>query len=234
MGYKKRFIREHNGNILVALVQFHDALKNGRNTLTVTGEVYDSEERVPGEPHYINSCYKPRWMGSCGCCHEELLEVFPELRDAIGFHLCSTEGPMHYVTNTVYHAEQHGPDRAWVFYRGLMDPLGLGGGDKSEHLLGYFDANEARTAEGVAGYRVRWDEDTVKIQNLDLARASAVWPDATDEDLQVDPEILKQKLQERLPALLERFRQVVERLGFTYSETPIQSEIGDWEICSLK
>lgn len=47
--------------------------------------------------------------------------------------------------------------------------------------------------------------------NLDYARSTAVWPDATLEEL-ADEEALKA----RLPALMEEFKADMESLGFTY------------------
>lgn len=44
------------------------------------------------------------WSGveSCGCIHETIAAAFPELAPFIKWHLVSTDGPMHYVANTVY------------------------------------------------------------------------------------------------------------------------------------
>lgn len=56
-----------------------------------------------------------------------------------------------------------------------------------------------------------------KARQLELARRAAVWPDATDEDLMAEPEVLGPRLVQRLPALMSRFkRDIVESLGFTY------------------
>ncbi len=53
-----------------------------------------------------------------------------------------------------------------------------------------------------------------KARELDLARSSAVWPEATDEDLTAPD--LKARLLARLPALMLEFKAAVEGLGFTY------------------
>ena len=50
-----------------------------------------------------------------------------------------------------------------------------------------------------------------KEPELDTARSSAIWPDATLEQLQDEA-----ALANRLPALLADFRQVVESYGFVY------------------
>lgn len=50
--------------------------------------------------------------------------------------------------------------------------------------------------------------------NLDFARSTAVWPEATDEDLTAPG--LEDRLRVRVPTLLEEFQQAMESLGFTY------------------
>jgi len=55
-----------------------------------------------------------------------------------------------------------------------------------------------------------------KARELDAARSTAVWPDATDEELSQDKEALRASLLARLPGLLKDFRADVEELGFTY------------------
>jgi hypothetical protein len=54
-----------------------------------------------------------------------------------------------------------------------------------------------------------WGEG--KEPDLEAARASAVWPDATLEQLR-DKEALKA----RLPGLMKEFRAAMEQLGFDY------------------
>lgn len=55
-----------------------------------------------------------------------------------------------------------------------------------------------------------------KERDFDAARSCAIWPDATDEELSLPREELKQKLVDRLPALMEEFIHDVEELGFVY------------------
>jgi hypothetical protein len=57
-----------------------------------------------------------------------------------------------------------------------------------------------------------WGEG--KARELDAARHAAIWPDATDEDLTAPG--LKERLEARLPKLLEEFRAAVESLGFVW------------------
>lgn len=49
---------------------------------------------------------------------------------------------------------------------------------------------------------------------LDAARRSAVWPEATDEELTAPG--LADRLQARLPGLLEAMRKDIEAVGFVW------------------
>lgn len=55
-----------------------------------------------------------------------------------------------------------------------------------------------------------------KERDLNAARHCAVWPDATDEQLSVEPEELKQALIDRLPGLIEEFRAVIASTGLLW------------------
>lgn len=180
---------------ITAKVRYDDEFGNGHNTFAITADIQENGI----------------WAGG-GCCHEEVAAAFPELAPLIKFHLCSSDGPLHYVANAAYHALEHGPTHAWIYYSGQHDPLCME--DKKERLLTYAKTDKAKMAEGKPGYRVQWDEKTVKVRNLDHARSSAIWPDATDEELTAPG--LKERLEARLPALMAEFRAAVESLGFTW------------------
>lgn len=64
-----------------------------------------------------------------------------------------------------------------------------------------------------------------KAHQLDAARRAAAWPDATDEQLCAEPEILQAALTERLPALLAQFRADMEAAGFMWE--PEQTTEGE-------
>lgn len=55
-----------------------------------------------------------------------------------------------------------------------------------------------------------------KQRDFDAARSSAIWEDATDEELSQDSKTLKQALLKRLPALMKKFKHDMEALGFVY------------------
>ena len=77
------------GATLRAEIRFDDECGNGHNRFAITAEV-----RVP----------RRRDIEAGGCLHDDIAAVFPELAPLIRWHLVSTDSPMHYVANTVYHA----------------------------------------------------------------------------------------------------------------------------------
>ena len=180
-------------------IRYDDECKNGHNTFSITGRI-----RRLGKRDYV----------MVGCIHEEIANYFPELAHLIKWHLVSSDGPMHYIANTVYHATQHGATKAWIYYT-HTDPLKLA--DERETCLCYTsEIEKIKKAETTPGYTVKWDETTAKTQNLDYARSSACWPEATDEELSVSPEELTKVLQARLPALMEAFRRDIEACGLLW------------------
>ena len=137
----KQFVKTFGNEVIKAMVRFDDRCGNGHNTFSITGEL----GRLGKQPD------------TCGCIHEEISKHFPELVPYIKYHLVSTDGPMHYIANTLFHVQ-----------------------------------------EG----------------NLQYARSSAVWLEATDDELHAPD--LKERLLARLPGLMEEFKVAVEALGFVY------------------
>ena len=74
-------------------IRYDDECGNGHNSFSITGEYYEA-----GKLH------TDRNMISCGCVHEAIEQAFPEFAPYIKWHLTSSDGPMHYVANTTYHA----------------------------------------------------------------------------------------------------------------------------------
>jgi hypothetical protein len=94
--YGPRFIAGWGTNAQIkAEVRYDDECGNGHNSFAITGEIYR-----PGR----------RDCEACGCLHEEIARVFPELAPFIKWHLSDTDGPMHYIANTLYWL---GYDRRW-------------------------------------------------------------------------------------------------------------------------
>lgn len=89
--YGPRFIAGWGDKaMLTAEVEYGDDCGNGHNTFAITGEIVTPELR---RRHDIQAC---------GCLHDEIAKVFPELAPFIKWHLTSTDGPMHYIANTIY------------------------------------------------------------------------------------------------------------------------------------
>ena len=102
---KKTFRKElEDGSIIVAEARFGDGCKNGHNTFAITADLYDRTQRNGGR-HAVGTQGR-RYLGSCGCLHDLVRAHFPELAPLIKWHLTSTDGPMHYIANTIYHVEQ--------------------------------------------------------------------------------------------------------------------------------
>ena len=76
---------EGRNKTMIVEARFDDRCKNGHSTFSITGQI-----GAGNNPDV------------CGCIHDEIAIHFPELKKYIKWHLTSTEGPLHYVANTVY------------------------------------------------------------------------------------------------------------------------------------
>ncbi len=181
---------------ITATVRYDDDCGNGHNTFAITGDDHS-----------------PRGGSSGGMLHDLIAEHFPELKPYLKWHLVSSDGPMHYVANTIYFA-------------GDKDHNGLAKGEVKQLINGKTKQLAWKLADGGVGHRyidadeqpegyVPWTRTGEgKARELDYARSSAVWPEATDEDLTAPG--LKERLEARLPALMIEFKAAVESLGLVY------------------
>ena len=180
-----------DGSCINAEIRHDDECGNGHNTFAITAEI----------PEH----------GMFGCCHDEFAEAFPEYAHLLKWHLCSTDGPLHYVANTMYHARQNLPTHAWLYEREGK----LAGGLKvGQRCIAYTEIQKAEEAIALNPDRelfLKIDDRTEKVADLKVARACAIAPDATPEQLR-DPEWLMS----RLVSLLGDFRVDVMSLGFTF------------------
>jgi hypothetical protein len=87
-----------DGATIRAELRFDDECGNGHNTFALTGTVYGPARKRPGAKY----ASAPAIAG--GCLHEDVARVFPELAPLVRWHLCSSDEPMHYLANTVFHA----------------------------------------------------------------------------------------------------------------------------------
>lgn len=196
--YSRQITGYGGGAVLSVELRFDDECLNGHETFSITGKV--------------------RWLGlrdveACGCIHEDIARVFPELKPLIKWHLTSTDGPMHYIANTCYHA-------------GDRDCHGLRKGRESRSLARTRCPPGCRRPSSTSRvmsnrhpvlveYELLCREGEDKARDLDAARRAAVWP-ATDEELCQERPQLEAVLKARLPGLLAAFKQDMLNVGFIY------------------
>jgi hypothetical protein len=88
---KKNLERIRGDKKYILNLRYDDECGNGHNTFSVTLDVYQKRGN--------------RWIeDSFGCQHETVAEIFPEYTHMIPYHLMSSHGPMHYLSNSLYHA----------------------------------------------------------------------------------------------------------------------------------
>lgn len=190
-------------------VRYDDQCRNDYNSFSVTCEGKEIKRRVE--------------FG--GTNHELIAKVFPELKTLLKWNGCTSEGPVYYVGNTLYHA-------------GDQDHNGLREGEKRQIINGRTgkpswelvteDGQRPRSVEDTANAdecptevpKLVWRPWCLvgegKERDLDAARRSAIWPDATDEELCQDREALKAQLESRLPQLLKDFEKTVRDAGLAW------------------
>lgn len=241
---------------ITATVRHDDECGNGYNTFAMTADIYK-----------ITNNNRQVWIAG-GCQHEEMKTHFPELVKFTKWHLCGTDGPMHYITNTLYLAgnrdcwgkapgEPKGYEKAikfegfpvnFKFKKDFIESLN-GYNLKDLNLVKIYHAKEPNTYGAkytFSCYFCEWYEcpfatrdeaeeflqafknikfeivetptgySEGKQREFDAARAAAIWPEATDEELSLPAEELKQKLIDRLPGLMADFKKDVEALGFVF------------------
>lgn len=211
----------HEGSqrrVIVVEMRFDDCCGNGHNDFAITAEIRDPSRR--GDRGYLAG----------GCLHDEIAQHFPGLAPLIKWHLCGTDGPMHYIANAVYfagnrdcHGLREGESRqirngktgapVWRLVATTAD------GRELREIPKYVDSETQPEAPAVRVAYEPWLKiGEGKAREFDKARSSAVWPEATDEELSAEPEALRAALTARLPALLAAFRRdMVEVCGFAWS-----------------
>jgi hypothetical protein len=197
-----------DGRVIVANLRYDDSCKNGHNSFAITCDVYEPRAQR-GEPSLVNDHTGKRvWLSSCGCQHDLIREHFPALADVIKWHLTSADGPMHYVANTVYWAEQAAPPGPKHY--------------EPEELCNVCQVAEHDACAGNPVCPCCRDTMARPIREarpgspdpataLEYARRTAVWPDAT-----VDQLLDEKALAARLPILLEAFARDMVSLGFVF------------------
>lgn len=211
-----REFTEHKERYRVqARLRFDDEYHNGHETFSITGET-----------QLYNRALDIWREDSGGCIHDVLARHFPELAPLIKWHLVSTDGPMHYIANTIYlagdrdcHGLRVGESRQ-IRNRKTGEPcwrLGYAA-DSPAHKVGdYVDGARPAILPGLEWQPLlRIGEG--KARDLAAARSTAVWPDATDAELMQEPDALRAALAARLPALLAAFQADMRAAGFLWPE----------------
>jgi hypothetical protein len=148
---------------MIVTIRYDDECNNGHNSFAITAHLYD-RGCIRGEAFTTLSTGKKRWLGSCGCLHEEIAKYFPELQKYIKWHLCDSGEPMSYIENSMYwHGKRNAPET-----------------------------------------------------NFENFKSTAIWPDAPLSVMKLSEKEITDKLNERLPGLMQEFRAAVKELGFVY------------------
>ena len=207
--YRKDF-KEHGEPYLIeAVTRYDDSCGNGKNSFSLTGTIWKT-----GSPS----------RHECGgCIHEQIAAHFPDLASLVKWHLCSSDGPMYYLENTLYLAgdrDCHGllKDEFRPHTSRGQQNQGVAGIPNWVLEIPKGQARDVYAVEKPWPVTLEWTAygrtGEGKARELDAARRCAVWPDATDADLTAPG--LKERLEARLPALLVEFRQAIEALGFAW------------------
>ena len=88
--YTKTYTEDGQQYKITAEVRFDDECKNGHKAFSITGEI-------------LRKARNGRWeFDSCGQIQDDIAKHFPDLVPYFKWHLCSTDGPLHYLANTLY------------------------------------------------------------------------------------------------------------------------------------
>lgn len=159
-----------------AELRYDDSCKNGHNTFAITGEI----ERWQAD--------SGRWADdSGGCIHDDIAKHFPEYAHLIKWHLTSSDGPTHYVENTLY----------WLGWKGWCDgkstsPPNL---QHARNCAVWPELPESFLAPLLPG-GITGGQHNGLFRQLE------------------NP--IKEALAARLPALMQEFKRDMEALGFIY------------------
>lgn len=227
IGTNKEYVEGGQRFRISVRLRFDDECHNGHESFSITGAI---DEYRNGRFHEFSS----------GCIHEEIAAHFPQLAHCIKWHLTSTDGPMHYVGNTCYLAGDKdcyglakgekrqiiGRDGSPLWELVAVNSLGVkisttptGLQYQGAETVPLFILEKDHKGDTPpAAPALKWVPSCRigegKARDLAAARRAAVWPDATDEELNVPRAELEEKLTARLPALLAEFKAAMLSCGF--------------------
>jgi len=193
---------------ITAEIRYDDRCGNGHNTFSITGAVHERAN------------YREVMAG---CIHNEIAKAFPKVAHLIKWHLMSSDGPIHYVANTVYHAstkDHYGLEAGQVTQ--IRNRAGLPvwkgvviAGDGTEHEVRALDwkrSHKMPKQDGGITWRPVTRTGEGKESDLAAARSCAIWPLATAEQLSDEGALMA-----RLPALIAEFKYDIEAFGLNFS-----------------
>jgi hypothetical protein len=79
--------------LAVLKIRWDDDCRNGHNSFAITLAIYGGQTTATR-------------MIACGCQHDLVAKHFSAYKHLTKWHLVSSDEPMHYIANTVYHAAQ--------------------------------------------------------------------------------------------------------------------------------
>jgi hypothetical protein len=95
------YINNEKANCTI-FIKLADECNNGHSDFTITAQFWE-----------IGKIRTSLSEIKFGCCHEEILEVAPELQLFVDLHLCDFRGyPMYYIDNSYYYLRNN--QKAWV------------------------------------------------------------------------------------------------------------------------
>jgi hypothetical protein len=153
-------------------IRHDDECKNGHNSFSITGEVIGKIGR------YIAG----------GCLHDDIERAFPELAHLIKWHLSSTDGPMHYIANTLY----------WLGYQGYCGP------EKNNPPNIDFARKSAVWLDMPESLVCPSELQSMKVGESKQAKTAL-------------SDAVADQLASRLPALLKSMQADIESIGFEFS-----------------
>lgn len=200
---------------VVLRASWEDACGNGSNTFYCHMEVVTPYSYTPSTGYDMNSV-------PTGVVPQQVLDGYYRLRAWNG---CHPSGPWGYFESTEWFA---GDRDHWGLRKGEKRQLRHGGvtpawkltrvmedGSEAPDFPDTVDSDTPPPPTGLRlEYRPWYIEGEGKERELDKARASAIWPDATDEDLTAPG--LRDRLKQRLPALISEFKEMIDSLGFEW------------------
>ena len=193
---------ENNVGLIVKLevtLSWWDLCKNGHNSFFIRSHAYVKKSVL--DTDLRKEYYQ--------LTQQDVDVYFPQLKKAYAYYraLFSPYGPLYYFENTTYQA-------------GAVDCWGTKAGE------------QRKTAEGLlkwrnsSGFKLHFGDKTDefcvpilgegKKRDLDAARNSSFWPDATDEELSLERSALLELLEMRLQGIMTNFKSFIEKLGFEY------------------